>query len=203
MAILLGNGNPPNNKIPTPETYGGEYELENNRAAYKVSKCLGEVICKEYNKSDNMNIKIARVALTYGPGTLLSDKRVLQEFIFKASSGDIKMLDGGESLRNYLYVTDSVELILNLSKGRELVYNVGGDSEEVSIYNLALKIAENFDSKVIKGKSKPEMIKSAPKGVCLDMSKVKSEFPFFGAQTVPLSKGIGQVIKWYNLGINK
>jgi UDP-glucuronate decarboxylase len=195
-------GNPPSDKIPTPETYGGEYELGNNRAAYKVSKCLGEVICKEYNKADNMNVKIARVALTYGPGVLWNDKRVLQEFIFKAAEGDIKMVDGGESLRNYLYITDSVELILNISKGKNMVYNVGSDSEEVSIYDLALKIAENFNSKVIRGESKIEATMSAPKGVCLDMTKVKSEFSFFGSKTTSLSDGIRQVIKWYNLGRN-
>ena len=196
-------GNPPQDNIPTPEVYGGAYDLDNNRAAYKVSKCLGEVICKEYNKAENMNVKIARVALTYGPGTLWSDKRVLQEFIFKASRGDIQMLDGGESLRNYLYVTDSVELILNLSKGKDLVYNVGGDLEEVSIYDLASKVAENFGSKVLRGQSKLAATQSAPKGVCLDMSRVKNEFDFFGAQQTPLSNGIKQVIRWYNLGENK
>ena len=47
------------------------YELESNRAAYKESKKVGEVICKEYNKVDNLNVRIARIALTYGPGALL------------------------------------------------------------------------------------------------------------------------------------
>jgi UDP-glucuronate decarboxylase len=196
-------GNPPKDKIPTPETYGGMYELENNRAAYKVSKCLGEVICKEYDKAENMEVKIARVALTYGPGALWNDKRVLQEFIFKASKGDIQMLDGGESLRNYLYITDSVEILLNLSKGKDLVYNVGGDSEEVSIYDLACNIAENFGNDVLQGKSKSAISASAPKSVYLDMSKTKKEFAFCDKNKTPLSEGIKQTIRWYNLGAEK
>ena len=105
------------------------------------------------------------------------------------------MLDGGESLRNYLYITDSVELLLNLFKGKELVYNVGGTSEEVSIYDLARKIANNFNSRVLLGKSKTDTTKAAPKGVCLDMSKVNSEFPFFGNRQTMLDDGIRQVIK--------
>ena len=193
-------GDPPSDKIPTPENYSGQYELYNNRAAYKVSKCLGEVLCKEYNEEFNMNVKIARVALTYGPGTLWNDNRVLQEFIFKASKGNIEMLDSGESIRNYLYVSDSVRLILNLSKGKELVYNIGGDSEPVSIYELACIIADNFGVKVIRGESKLEIVKAAPKNVYLDMSKIKSEFSFFGNEKVLLSDGIKKIIKWYNLG---
>tara|TARA_Y100000034_G_C6858005_1_gene390180 strand:- start:699 stop:1343 length:645 start_codon:yes stop_codon:yes gene_type:complete len=196
-------GNPPDNMIPTPEQYGGLYDLENNRAAYKVSKCMGEVICKEYNRSDIMNVKVARVALTYGPGTLSGDNRVLQEFIFKAKTGTLNMLDGGESLRNYLYITDSVELLLNIFSGKELVYNVGGDTEEVSIAQLAVKIADKFKAKVVYGKSKVDKTKAAPRGVCLDMTKSRMEFTKFGKNIVNLDKGIGQVIKWYNLGNKK
>lgn len=39
-------GNPPDDMIPTPEDYGGLYDLDNNRAAYKVSKCLGRLFVK-------------------------------------------------------------------------------------------------------------------------------------------------------------
>ena len=46
------------------------------------------------------------------------------------NSGKIDMLDGGESIRNYLYITDSMEILLNIVlNGKEIVYNVGGDSE--------------------------------------------------------------------------
>jgi len=196
-------GNPPEESIPTPESFGGLYDLENNRAAYKVSKCLGEVICKEYNRCIRMNVKIARVALTYGPGTLWGDKRVIQEFIFKATTGTIKMLDGGESLRNYLYITDSAELLLNIFSGNELVYNIGGDTEEVSIAQLADKVANNFGAKVIRGKSKIDATKTAPRGVSLDMTKSRMEFPTFGKNIVNLDIGIRQIIRWYNLGNEK
>ena len=192
-------GNPPETMIPTPETY----DLGNNRAAYKVSKCLGEVICKEYNRDETMNVKIARVALTYGPGTLLNDNRVLQEFIFKARKGMVRMLDGGESLRNYLYLTDSAELLINILFGKEMVYNVGGDTEEISILNLANMISKNFGAKVVPGKSKLDSVKSAPKGVSLDMTKCRKEFWSFGRNLTKLEQGIRKVIEWYNLEVKQ
>ena len=113
------------------------------------------------------------------------------------------MLDGGESLRNYLYITDSVELLLNIFSGKELVYNIGGDTEEVSIAQLADKVANNFGSEVVRGKSKINATQAAPRGVSLDMSKSRTEFPSFGKNIVNLDKGIKQIIRWYNLGNEK
>jgi dTDP-glucose 4,6-dehydratase/UDP-glucuronate decarboxylase len=191
-------GNPPDEMLPTPETYGGVYDLHNNRAAYKVSKTMGEVLCKEYC-NDNFNIKIFRTALTYGPGALFSDKRVLQEFIFKAYDGRIDMFDEGESIRNYLYITDAICIFINtLFNGKDLVYNVGGDTEPISIFELACKIGKHFKVPVAKGKSKNINVKTAPKNVGLDMSKYRNEFPKHVTRTL-LDDGIRNTIKWYNL----
>tara|TARA_R110002020_G_scaffold54484_2_gene151924 strand:- start:1281 stop:2345 length:1065 start_codon:yes stop_codon:yes gene_type:complete len=193
-------GDPPIEMLPTPEEYGGMYELDNNRAAYKVSKTMGEVLCKEYNNFDNMNVKIFRVALTYGPGTLYSDERVLQEFIFKATNkGFIQMFDEGSSIRNYLYVVDSARVFINcLTNGKHLVYNVGGDKEPTSIYELANKIGKYFDANVVKGKSKISSVKTAPKNVRLDMSRYRDEFPN-DKNFILLDKGLENIIEWFNL----
>jgi dTDP-glucose 4,6-dehydratase/UDP-glucuronate decarboxylase len=193
-------GDPPIEMLPTSEEYGGMYELDNNRAAYKVSKTMGEVLCKEYNNFDNMNVKIFRVALTYGPGTLYSDERVLQEFIFKAvDKGFIQMFDEGSSIRNYLYIVDSVRVFINcLIKGKHLVYNVGGDREPTSIYELANKIGKCFDVNVVKGKSKVNSVKTAPKNVRLDMNKYRNEFSNDN-NFISLDEGIKNIIEWFDL----
>jgi dTDP-glucose 4,6-dehydratase/UDP-glucuronate decarboxylase len=191
-------GDVPPDKLPTPEDYGGYYNLQNNREAYKMSKKMGEVICKEYNCFDNINVKIARVALTYGPGSLLNDQRVMQEFIFKANfNKKIKMLDEGNSIRNYLYITDSVKILLNIIKdGKHLVYNVGGTEEPISIYDLALKIGQIFKVPVIKGQITNKENKSAPKNVRLKMDRYKNEFSDNNS-FINLNEGIKNVIKWY------
>lgn len=196
-------GNPSTENIPTPENYEGNSNLENNRASYIASKKLGEVICYEYNKLSKMNVKCARVALSYGPGILKNDGRVLQDFIIKAATfKKIKMLDEGDSIRHYIYISDCVEILLNMTlHGEHFVYNVGGDTEPVSIFGLAQKVGNFFDAQVIPNKNKKskESIKSAPSRVGLDMTRYRHEFPTYGQNLTSLDKGIENILRWLNL----
>jgi len=193
-------GDPPDNMVPTPESYGGLYDFHSNRAAYKESKKLGEVICKEYGSAPNMRTRLARVALTYGPGALKTDQRVLQEFIFKAySNREIQMLDEGKSIRNYLYITDSAEILLNiLLHGQEMLYNVGGDTEPITIFNLASIVANKFQVPVRKGITPDTVNKSAPRNVGLAMNLYRKEFPEYGKNIIKMETGITNTINWFN-----
>lgn len=196
-------GDPDENNIPTKESYNGNYSITNNRASYITSKRLGEIICNEYAKNNNINIKIARVGLVYGPGTLKNDGRVLQDFIFKAMNhNQIMLLDDGSSLRNYLYLTDGAEILLNLilnDSTKETTYNVGGDSEPITIYQLANKIGDIIGCTVITNKNNENDIsKNSPKNVYLSMEKYKNIFPNYGNSIIKLDIGLRNVIQWYN-----
>ena len=188
-------GSPNSNNIPTKEDYPGDYNLNNKRECYKQSKKLGEVISKSY-KSEKVDIKIARIGPTYGPGALFGDKRVMQEFIFKALKNEtINMLDAGETLRNYMYITDAIEVILNiLFLSSEIVYNVGNDQETTSIYELAKKIGNILDVNVNKGK---KTLKSAPRSVYLSMEKYKTDLEIDTLKLTPFGYGIDKTIKWF------
>jgi len=136
--------------------------------------------------------------LTYGPGALFGDKRVMQEFIFKALKNEtINMLDAGESLRNFMFITDAIEVILNiLFLSKEIVYNVGNDQETTSIYELAKKIGDILNVDVNKGKSS---LKNAPVSVYLSMEKYKKEFKIDTLNLKTLEYGIDKTIKWFNV----
>jgi UDP-glucuronate decarboxylase len=195
-------GTPPTDFVPTPESYNGVFDLQNNRSCYIVSKRLGEILCKQYAENNNVETKIARVALTYGPGALFSDERVLQDFLFKAQNGNINLLDEGASRRNYLYITNCVYILIYiLTDGKELVYNVGGDVEEITIYELANKVASFFNIEAIKKNKLPsEATKEAPKIVSLAMDRFRNEFPEYEKEIISLDEGIKRTIKWFNLG---
>lgn len=188
-------GSPPPSCVPTQENYPGDYDLNNKRECYKQSKKMGEVISKAYH-GDKITVKIARIALTYGPGALFSDKRVLQEFIFKSFNNKvIEMLDEGSSLRNYLYITDAVNIMLNiLFFCKDIVYNVGNDQETTSIFDLAKKIGKVMNVPVKKGKKK---LDNAPDLVYLSMEKYKKDLNLKELKLTSMDEGIKQTIQWF------
>jgi dTDP-glucose 4,6-dehydratase/UDP-glucuronate decarboxylase len=126
-------------------------------------------------KEQGYDVKIARLALAYGPGTKKGDTRVINQFIEQAlTTHQIVMRDGGSALRTYCYVEDVAEMMLDiLFKGKDVVYNVGGDTR-VTIGSLARNIASLTDSVVLGGLTPDE---GAPSDVQLDMTKTLVEFP--------------------------
>lgn len=175
---------------PHKETNIGTTTPQHPRACYIEGKRCGEAICMAY-KEQGYDVKIARLALAYGPGTKVNDTRVLNQFIEQAlTTGRIKLLDDGSALRTYVYVEDAAEMILDiLFKGKDVVYNVGGFSE-TSIADLAYQIAYLTNAEVSLGDKKLE---GSPDNVKLDMSKTLSEFP---RDFVSLSEGLAKTIKY-------
>lgn len=161
-------------KSPYKETDIGTTTPQHPRACYIEGKRCGEAICMAY-REQGYDVKIARLALAYGPGTKKGDTRVLNQFIEQAlTTGEIRMKDQGDAVRTYCYVDDAVSQMLNiLFKGKDVVYNVGGDST-TDIYMLAKNIAFITDSKVVIGGGG---LSGAPEDVRLDMTKTLAEFP--------------------------
>jgi dTDP-glucose 4,6-dehydratase/UDP-glucuronate decarboxylase len=194
-------GDPDVENIPTSENYNGNYSVESNRACYISSKRLGEVICLEHKKDNpDLDIKIARIALSYGPGVFLNDDRVLQDFIVKgAKNGVIKLFDAGAAIRNYMFITDSAKVIFDITfKGKETIYNVGGNTEEITIYELAKIVGNVINVPVEKGSTHQEFVSKSPSRVALDMSRYEREFGK-NENVTQLSDGIEKTAKW--LGI--
>ena len=163
---------------PTPENYIPLVDIDNPRSSYIISKMLAEVLLK--NKANKYNIKICRISLTYGPGSDLDDKRVIQQFINKARNGEIKMLDQGDALRTFCYIRDSLEMILNVTfNGKHTTYNIANPFGTVSILSLAQTISELIPKSKISLPTEElgtTISVSAPKSVIIDITKYENEF---------------------------
>lgn len=159
---------------PHKETDIGTTNPQHPRACYIEGKRCGEAICMAY-KEQGYDIKIARLALAYGPGTKKGDTRVLNQLIEQAlTTGEIRLLDDGSAFRTYCYVKDAAEMMLDiLFKGTDVVYNVGGFSD-ITIRDLADTIALMTRATVIPGR---RSLDGAPSNVKLDMTKTVTEFP--------------------------
>jgi dTDP-glucose 4,6-dehydratase/UDP-glucuronate decarboxylase len=186
-------GNPSPEQIPTSETYPGNSLTSSGRAAYVESKRLGESLCYIYQRNYGVDVKIARIALVYGPGLTINDERVMGNFMKKAIiNKHITLIDEGKGLRTYCYIADALNMMLKMIlQGKEVLYNVGG-VETVSIFEMAEMIACHCGAtcKASSGKG----MKDAPDMVKLDVSKICSEFGI--VKFTPFQEGLLRTIDW-------
>ena len=182
-------------ELPYKESCSGVTMPDHPRACYIEGKRLGEALCYAFSEK-NINVKIARVALAYGPGVKRNDKRVLYNFIQKAIlEHKIEMLDQGESRRVYSYVADTVHLLLSIMLyGKETLYNVGGDSE-ISIKELAKLVGNELGVDVIIPETSEKGFNEAPQTVKMDISRVVNEFN--KKKFIDINEGIQRTIQWY------
>ena len=182
--------------LPNPpyrETQIGTTNTTHARSCYIEAKRCGEAICNAY-RARGVNASSARLALAYGPGTKLSDRRVINAFIERGlTQGKITLQDMGTAKRTYCYITDAIEILWNiLLRGSEPIYNVGGTSR-TNIAELALKVGHYLGVQVEFPTDSREL-GGAPEDVYLDMSLVEREFK--KTHYSSLDDGLARTIEW-------
>lgn len=189
-------GQIPDNKTSVDESYNGDICTFAPRAVYGESKRLSETISKVFI-DEGMNIKIIRLAIGYGAGVKYDDARFINEFIKKAiNNGEILMLDEGKALRQLSFITDTIEMILNVMlSGKGTIYNIGGIDLK-SIKEIAEVIAHNAGVDV-KLPPVSSSVGGTPKNLILDISKYISEFgcPNF----ISYEEGLAKTAEWIKL----
>ena len=184
------SGNP---NTPHVESEIGNTTTTHPRACYIEAKRFGETFC--YLKSQaGVNAYSGRISLAYGPGFRVGDRRVLNEFIFNAlRTGSIQMMDDGSALRVYCYVRDTVDMILRQIHSNYFEpLNIGG-VEQISIIDLANKVANNCAAKVFPGKP-AEHVGGAP--LIVSSSTILASKILDKKSYVPMDEGIARATKW-------
>ncbi|HEC2816441.1 TPA: NAD(P)-dependent oxidoreductase [Campylobacter jejuni] len=179
------------------ENFIGKVELDTIASLYGESKRIGEIISRIYIEL-GLDVKIARVAIGYGPGIKLNDKRFIGEFIKKALDfGKIEMLDQGNAVRQVCYITDVIEMLINiLLNAKDIVYNVSGifyNGYGVKIRDMAEIIAKHTNTVVVLPKENNSVLGSFA-NMSIDISKYTNEFQ--KSEFVGIDHGLLQTIKW-------
>lgn len=122
----------------TESTYGFVDPL-NVRSCYPEGKKAAETMCVCFHEEYGLNVKIARLAHTYGPGMSIYDGRVQADFLNNVYHGqDIVLKSEGTAVRTYTYIADAVTgLFRVLLDAPDIVYNIGNEDGKVSIRQLA------------------------------------------------------------------
>ncbi len=125
--------------IPTREDYFGNVSCNGPRSPYDESKRFSETICAIYHRTFGSPVKIIRPFNVYGPGMNLSDGRIIPTLINSVlRQTPFKIFGSGSATRTYTYASDFLtQLMIVLTRGGEgETYNVGYDSEEISVKEL-------------------------------------------------------------------
>ncbi|OBQ73592.1 UDP-glucuronic acid decarboxylase family protein [Mesorhizobium erdmanii] len=129
---------------PQPEGYRGNVSTTGPRSCYDEGKRCAESLVFDYERVHRLNVRVARIFNTYGPGMREDDGRVVSNFVVQALRGrDLTVYGDGSNTRSMCYVDDMVEGLARLMKADSPVagpINLG-NPREISILDLARMVS--------------------------------------------------------------
>lgn len=135
---------------PQVETYWGNVNPIGERSCYDEGKRCAETLFVNYNRQNNVKVKIIRIFNTYGPNMHPHDGRVVSNFIVQALKGeDITVAGDGSQTRSFQYVDDLLEAMIRMMATKDSFIGPvnTGNPNEFTILELAQKVIELTNSK--------------------------------------------------------
>jgi UDP-glucuronate decarboxylase len=181
---------------PQPESYRGNVNPIGPRACYDEGKRAAETLFFDYNRTNNVNIRVIRIFNTYGPRMHPFDGRVVSNFIRQAlRNEDITIYGEGQQSRSFCYVDDLVEGIIRMMNGPDdFIGPVNlGNPHEFTMKELAQLVVELTGSKsklVHKVLPADDPTQRQP-----DIRLAKSRLNW--EPSIQLREGLGKTIAWF------
>ena len=181
---------------PQQESYWGRVNPVGIRSCYDEGKRCAETLFFDYHRQHKVNIRVARIFNTYGPGMRPDDGRVVSNFLVQALKGEpITVYGNGAQTRSFCYVDDLIDaflLLMNSSDSISGPVNLGNPTE-MSVAEIAQKILRQTESQSeIEFKLLPS---DDPKKRCPDITLAKS---LLGWQpTVDFEEGISRTLAYF------
>ena len=190
-------------QVSTDEVYGSiesgswpETDPLLPNSPYAASKASADLLCRSYNKTHQMDIRITRCSNNYGRNQF--PEKVIPLFVTNLIDGKkVPVYGSGLNVRDWLHVDDHCQGIhLALTKGKPgEIYNIGGGTElnNLELTNQILEIMG-------KGKDSIEYVEDR-KGhdlrYSVDITKISTELGY--APKVLWKQGLLETIDWYQV----
>lgn len=193
-------GDPDPEFIPTSEDYRGKVSCTGPRACYDESKRLAETLCATYYSVYHTPVNVVRPFNVYGPGQRLDDGRIIPDLISAAIRRQpILLYSDGRATRSFCYITDAVSamLLVLLSQSHGEIFNVGNDSEEISINEAAKRLQAVAGSPLLEiqhAKSvDAHFVTDNPQRRFPDLTHLRRSFPW--QPQVDLTEGLARTLR--------
>jgi dTDP-glucose 4,6-dehydratase len=130
---------------PQPESYWGNVNPVGVRSVYDEAKRFGEALTMAHHRRYGVEVRIARIFNTYGPGMRADDGRVISNFATQAVRGEpLTVYGDGSQTRSFCYVEDlAAGLLALLDCGYGGPVNLGGEAEHtiLEVAQLVLEVS--------------------------------------------------------------
>ena len=181
---------------PQPESYRGLVNTLGPRACYDEGKRAAEALCSDYRRSHDVEVRIARIFNTYGPGMATNDGRVVSNFIVQTLRGEpLTVFGDGSQTRSFCYRDDLIEGLVRLMAldGKEPRPVNLGNPEECSMMDLVQAVARACDREpAVTYQPIPD---DDPKQRCPDITRARKLLDWSPA--VSLQEGLQRTVSWF------
>lgn len=181
---------------PQPESYRGLVNTLGPRACYDEGKRAAEALCSDYRRSHDVEVRIARIFNTYGPGMATNDGRVVSNFILQTLRGEpVTVYGDGSQTRSFCYRDDLIEGLIRLMAldGEEPRPVNLGNPEECSMLDLVQAVARACGREATV--TYQPIPNDDPKQRCPDITRARELLNWSPA--VSLQEGLQRTVSWF------
>ncbi len=181
---------------PQPESYRGLVNTLGPRACYDEGKRAAEALCSDYRRSHDVEVRIARIFNTYGPGMATNDGRVVSNFILQTLRGEpVTVYGDGSQTRSFCYRDDLIEGLVRLMAldGKEPRPVNLGNPEECSMQDLVQAVARACGREATV--TYQPIPNDDPKQRCPDITRARELLNWSPA--VSLQEGLQRTVSWF------
>ena len=180
---------------PQQESYWGSVNPIGLRSCYDEGKRVAETLMMDYQRQNNVDIKLVRIFNTYGPRMHINDGRVVSNFIVAALKEEpLEIFGDGEQTRSFCYVSDLIDVILKMMNKDDFIGPVNiGNPGEFTIRELAEKILKLTGSRSkiqVRQERSDDPVRRRP-----DISLAREKLGW--EPSVDLEEGLGKTIEYF------
>jgi len=188
---------------PQQEGYWGNVNPVGIRSCYDEGKRCAETLCMDYNRQNNVRVKIVRIFNTYGPRMNADDGRVVSNFIVQAVRGkNLTVYGDGSQTRSFQYIDDLIEGLTRVMDTEDSItgpVNMGNPAE-FTILELAKKVI-SLTRSASRLEFRP-LPKDDPSRRCPDITLAKKYLNNW-EPLVQLDEGLKKTIEYFTKTLDK